>query len=94
MEEQVLIFDVMDISAETKKILESIQNPTSNMQPNEREAYEMGVCNALAALKVILNCSANHPLHYSGAGNITEMDSDDFMKMVDDDLFEYLSSED
>ena len=94
MKEPTLLFDVMDIKAETKKILESIEDPTVNMLPNEKAAYEMGVCNTLAALKTLLYFSGNHPLHHDGMHNITEMDAADFKQKVENDLMEYLSGED
>lgn len=94
MQEPTLLFDVMDIKAETKKILESIEDPTVNMLPNEKAAYEMGVRNTLTALKTLLYFSPNYPLHYAGIDHITEMDAADFEQKVDDDLIEYLSEED
>lgn len=94
MQEPTLLFDVMDIKAETKKILESIEDPTVNMLPNEKAAYEMGVCNTLTALKTLLYFSPNYPLHYAGMDNITEMDAADFEQKVENDLMEYLSEED
>ena len=94
MQEPTLLFDVMDINRETKKMLESIENPTYNMTQSEKAAYEMGVLNTLVALKTLLYFSKNYPLHYSGMECITEMSAEDFLKREEDDLIEFLSEED
>ena len=40
MNEPILLFDVMDIYRETKTMLDAIEDPTRNMTPNEKAAYE------------------------------------------------------
>ena len=93
MQEPTLLFDVMDIHRETKIMLESIEDPTRNMTPNEKAAYEMGVFNTLAALKTLLYFS-ERPLHYSGMTGVVTMDVEDLVKKEEDDIMEFLSEED
>lgn len=87
MENCSLLFDVMDIVKETKRMIDSVPDFTDGMTASEKGAYEMGVNNTLNMLYAILDSAEGFPLHYAGMDCITEYDVDDFIKMIYDDNY-------
>ena len=79
-----LIFVGMDIPEEAKKLLDQCPSCTDGMTDSELKAYEMGIKNALWAVKTVLELDESIVFHDPELSVMTEFDIDDLIELVEE----------
>lgn len=78
-----LLFTGMNVVHETRELLENVE-ATNGMTDGELKAYEMGVENALSAVKTLLEQDEHIVFHLEDHYYIEEFDLDDLIEIVEE----------
>lgn len=79
-----LIFTGMDVPSEAQKLMNQMPSCTDGMTDSELKAYEMGIKNALWAVKTVLEIDECVVFHDPELSVMTEFDLDDLIELVEE----------
>ena len=79
-----LIFVGMNVPEEARKIMDQLPSCTNGMTDSELKAYEMGIKNALWAVKTVLELDEHVAFHDHELSVMTDFDIDDLIELVEE----------
>ena len=81
---QDIFFTGMNVPEEAQKLMNQMPSCTEGMTDSELKAYEMGVKNALWAVKTVLELDESIVFHNPELSVMTEFDLDDLIEFVEE----------
>ena len=81
---QDIFFTGMNVPEEAQKLMNQMPSCTDGMTDSELKAYEMGIKNALWAVKTVLELDEHIVFHDSELSVMTEFDLDDLIELVEE----------
>lgn len=79
-----IFFTGMDVPEEAQKLMNQMPSCTDGMTDSELKAYEMGIKNALWAVKTVLELDEHIAFHIPEQPVMTEFDIDDLIEIIEE----------